>query len=111
MIFGDGPPKQILMFDAFYLTLNNLKRSAKSKGQMRPAYSEGSISYLSGKNKSNYRLHLLALVASIRLILCHPRLQARLPRVAKLPRQSPRGTKKWKGKRKESSAISIYKVV
>ena len=108
---------------------------------MRPAYSEGSISYLLGKNKSNYtgcffnwfrpksskyqitsksskcqnlltdrhlelfwrdqlketpcRLHLLALVASIRLILCHPRLHARLlPRVAKLPRRWPRRTKR-----------------
>ena len=41
------------------------------------------------------RLHLLALVASIRLILCHPRLQARLlPRVAKLPRRWPRRTKR-----------------
>ena len=48
------PPKQILMFDAFLIPLNHLKRSAKSKGQMRPAYSKWSISYLLGKNKSNY---------------------------------------------------------
>ena len=95
MIFGEGPPEQILMFDAFNLPLNYFERSAKSKGQMRPAYSEGLISYLLGKNKSNYRLHLLAIVASIILIQCHPRLHARLlPRVAKLPRRSPRRTKR-----------------
>ena len=40
-------------------------------------------------------LHYSLKVHHSRLILWHPRLQARLlPRVAKLPRQSPRGTKR-----------------
>merc|ERR1712126_354227 len=43
---------------------------------------------------------------------CHPRLLARLlSRVGKLPRRSLKGTKKKKGKRKESYAIYIYKVL